>query len=138
MFPSIEYTARVSHFDPKSDYTNFRGFFVLFWIGLAIMVITSMLRNIKDTGYPLRVQVWALLTEDTWQLGLSDLVMVVSTGLSIPLQKLFRRSNGYLRWKKAGMLIQSLFQIGWLVLWVKCVVYYYANALFPQYRTDSV
>ena len=102
------------------------------------MVITSMLRNIKDTGYPLRVQVWALLTEDTWQLGLSDLVMVVSTGLSIPLQKLFRRSNGYLRWKKAGMPIQSLFQIGWLVLWVKCVVSYHASALFPQYKTDSV
>ena len=121
LFPTIEYTPRVSHFDPKSEYTNFRGFFVLFWIGLAIMVITTMLRNIKDTGHPLRVQVWALLTENTWQLALSDTAMVVSTGLSLPLQKLFSRSNGWLRWKRAGMPIQSLFQLAWLCLWVKWV-----------------
>lgn len=121
LFPTIEYTARVSHFDPKSEYTNFRGFFVLFWIGLAIMVLTTMLRNIKDTGYPLRVQVWALLTENTWQLALSDIAMVFSTGLSLPLQKLFNGSNGSLRWKRAGMPIQSVFQVAWLGLWVKWV-----------------
>lgn len=85
------------------------------------MVITTMLRNIKDTGHPLRVQVWALLTENTWQLALSDTAMVVSTGLSLPLQKLFSRSNGWLRWKRAGMPIQSLFQLAWLCLWVKWV-----------------
>ncbi|MCJ1372627.1 hypothetical protein MMC20_003852 [Loxospora ochrophaea] len=119
MFPTIDYDARVSYFDPKSDYRDFRGFFVLFWIGLAIMVITTFLRNIKDTGYPLRVQVWALLTANTWQLGLSDLVMVVSTGLSLPLQKICRQSNSWLAWKKAGMPIQSCFQVLWLWLWVK-------------------
>ena len=119
LFPTIDYSARVSHFDPKSEYRDFRGFFVLFWIGLAIMVITTMLRNIKDTGYPLRVTVWALLTANTWQLAASDLVMVMATGLSLPLQKLFRRSNGWLRWSNAGVIIQSIFQIAWLVLWVK-------------------
>ncbi|KAI4209070.1 MAG: hypothetical protein LQ351_007966 [Letrouitia transgressa] len=79
IFPTVEYAARVSHFDPKSDYRDFRGFFVLFWIGLAIMVITTMLRNIKDTGFPFRVGVWALLVEKTWQLALSDGAMVAST-----------------------------------------------------------
>ncbi|KAI4134850.1 MAG: hypothetical protein LQ347_001174 [Umbilicaria vellea] len=132
LFPTIEYTARVSHFDPKSEYTNFRGFFVLFWIGLAIMVITTMLRNIKDTGYPLRVQVWALLTENTWQLALSDLAMVLSTGLSLPLQHLFNRSNGSLGWKRAGMPIQSAFQLAWLGLWVKWVASKKADALLSS------
>lgn len=122
LFPTIDYAARVSHFDPKSDYKDFRGFFVLFWIGLAIMVLTTMLRNIKDTGYPLRVQVWALLTANTWQLGLSDIVMIASTGLSLPMQRLFRRSNGWLRWINCGMLIQSVFQVAWLGLWVKYVI----------------
>lgn len=42
MFPSIAYEERVSHFDPNSSYSNFRGFFVLFWIGLAIMILTTM------------------------------------------------------------------------------------------------
>lgn len=124
LFPSIDYAARVSHFDPKSDYRDFRGFFVLFWIGLAIMVLTTMLRNIKDTGYPLRVRVWALLTANTWQLGFSDLVMVGSTGLSLPLQRIFRRSNGWLRWANCGVAIQSVFQVAWLALWVKYYLFY--------------
>ncbi|KLP20231.1 acyl-CoA sterol acyltransferase [Fusarium fujikuroi] len=62
IFPTIEFASRVSHFDPESDYRDFHGFFNLFWIGLAIMGITSMLRNLKDTGFPLRVQIWGLFT----------------------------------------------------------------------------
>lgn len=118
MFPTIDYAARVSHFDPKSDYRDFRGFFVLFWIGLAIMVITTMLRNIKDTGFPFRVGVWALLTERVWQLALSDGAMIVSTSLSLPLHKLFRNSKKWLWWEKAGMPIQSVYQAAWFTLWV--------------------
>lgn len=119
MFPTVEYAARVSHFDPRSEYSDFRGFFVLFWIGLAIMVITTMLRNIKDTGYPLRHQMFDLLTTKTWELGLSDGAMVLSTGISVPFQMLCRRSKGWLRWENLGMPLQSIFQLGWLVLWVK-------------------
>ncbi|KAI9679867.1 MAG: hypothetical protein M1817_004881 [Caeruleum heppii] len=116
LFPTIDYAARVSHFDRNSDYRDFRGFFSLFWIGLAIMVITTMLRNVKDTGHPLRRQIWSLLTEKVWQLGLSDLAMVASTGVSLPLQ-LWVRRNG-LRWSRGGMAIQSLYQLAWLVFWV--------------------
>ena len=119
MFPTVEYAARLSHFDPRSEYRDFRGFFVLFWIGLAIMVITTMLRNIKDTGYPLRHHMFDLLTTKTWELGLSDAAMVLSTGVSVPFQMLCRKSKGWLRWENLGMPIQSIFQIGWLVLWVK-------------------
>ncbi|KAI4177023.1 MAG: hypothetical protein LQ343_000503 [Gyalolechia ehrenbergii] len=118
LFPTIDYAARVSHFDPKSDYRDFRGFFVLFWIGLAIMVITTMLRNIKDTGFPFRAGVWSLLTERVSQLALSDGAMVLSTSLSLPLHKLFRNSKGWLRWENGGMAIQSIYQAAWLVLWV--------------------
>ncbi|KAI4179315.1 MAG: hypothetical protein L6R41_007911 [Letrouitia leprolyta] len=118
LFPTIDYAARVSHFDPKSDYRDFRGFFVLFWIGLAIMVITTMLRNIKDTGFPFRAGVWSLLTERVWQLALSDGAMVLTTALSLPLHKMFRNSKGWLRWERGGMAIQSIYQAAWLVLWV--------------------
>ncbi|KAF6237143.1 hypothetical protein HO173_004611 [Letharia columbiana] len=118
IFPTVEYAARVSHFDPRSEYRDFRGFFVLFWIGLAIMVITTMLRNIKDTGYPLRHHMFDLLTTKTWELALSDGAMVLSTGVSVPFQMLCRRSKGWLRWENLGMPIQSIFQLGWLVLWV--------------------
>ena len=82
------------------------------------MVITTMLRNIKDTGLPLRVRPWALLTANTWQLGLSDMAMVASTVISLPLQKLFRRGNGILRWATLGMPIHSTFQAAWFLLWI--------------------
>ncbi|KAH8815941.1 sterol o-acyltransferase-like protein [Xylogone sp. PMI_703] len=121
LFPTIEYASRVSHFDPKSDYHDFQGFFVLFWIALTIMAITTMLRNIKDTGYPMRVQIWHLFTVKVWELGVADALMVASTAISLPLQKLFRSSFGKsigLRWFGGGMFIQSVYQVVWLAFWV--------------------
>ncbi|KAI0160030.1 MBOAT-domain-containing protein [Hypoxylon sp. FL1284] len=118
IFPTIEYASRVSHFDPESDYRDFHGFFNLFWIGLAIMGITSMLRNYKDTGYPLRVQIWTLFTVKLWHLAIADFLMVASTTVTLPLHKTFRVSDGALTWKKGGMAIQSIYQVVWLAFWV--------------------
>jgi len=118
MFPTVEYSSRVSHFDPRSEYHDFRGFFVLFWVALAIMAITSMLRNYKETGFPLVISQWDLFTQDIWWLGLSDLTMTATTYLCIPLQKLHMRSTGNFRWNKGGIIIQSIFQALWLSMWV--------------------
>ncbi|KAL9619003.1 MAG: hypothetical protein Q9160_006324 [Pyrenula sp. 1 TL-2023] len=117
-FHRINYTPRVSHFDPQSDYRDFRGFFILFWIGLFIMVLTTFLRNIKDTGYPLRASMWKILSKNVVQLGFSDGAMVLSTGLSVRLQKMYRNGPEYLRWRRAGIVAQSLYQVLWLALWV--------------------
>ncbi|KAI1399443.1 MBOAT-domain-containing protein [Hypoxylon fuscum] len=117
LFPTIEYASRVSHFDPESDYRDFHGFFNLFWIGLAIMGITTMLRNYKDTGYPLRVQIWTLFTVKLWHLGIADFLMVASTAITLPLHKICR-SQGGLTWDRGGMAIQSIYQVGWLSFWV--------------------
>lgn len=116
IFPTVEYVDRVSHFDPRSDYHDFRGFFVLFWIGLAIMVITSMLRNLTETGTPFRMRQWEHFKEKVWELGLVDGAMVGSTALSLPLQRLFLR-GGALRWSQLGMAIQSIYQAIWLAFW---------------------
>lgn len=117
MFPTTNYVERVSHFDPDSDYHDFRGFFVLFWIGLAIMVITSMLRQVKETGYPFQIRQWNLFREKIWELGLVDGAMVGSTAVALPLQKLFLNGKGPLRWSQLGMAIQSIYQVVWLSFW---------------------
>ncbi|RMZ66500.1 sterol o-acyltransferase [Pyrenophora seminiperda CCB06] len=116
MFPTIDYVGRVSHFDPDSDYHDFRGFFVLFWIGLAIMVITSMLRNLTETGYPLQIRQWALFKEKIVELGLVDFAMAFSTALCLPIQKLFLKEGSF-RWHTSGMAIQSVLQAIWLAFW---------------------
>ncbi|KAK4114859.1 MBOAT-domain-containing protein [Canariomyces notabilis] len=120
IFPTIEFASRVSHFDPSSDYRDFHGFFNLFWIGLAIMAITTMLRNIKDTGYPLRVQIWGLFTVKLWHLAIADFLMVASTAVALPLHRLFRAApaGSALTWAKAGVAIMSVYQVLWLALWI--------------------
>ncbi|KAI0847220.1 MBOAT, membrane-bound O-acyltransferase family-domain-containing protein [Daldinia vernicosa] len=118
IFPTTEFASRVSHFDPESDYRDFHGFFNLFWIGLAIMGITTMLRNYKDTGYPLRVQIWTLFTVKLSHLAVADFSMVASTAVSFSLHKLFRSSQGPLRWNKGGRAIQSIYQVVWLAFWI--------------------
>lgn len=120
IFPTIEFASRVSHFDPNSDYRDFHGFFNLFWIGLAIMAITTMLRNIKDTGYPMRLQIWSLFTVKLWHLGLADFAMVASASGVLPLQLLVRKAKAKsaMTWAKGGMALQSVYQVTWMAFWI--------------------
>ena len=118
LFPTIEYASRVSHFDPNSDYRDFQGFYVLFWIALTIMAVTTMLRNVKDTGHPMRVQIWQLFTVKVWELALADGLMVATTAISLPLHKMFRRRVLGLQWAGSGMAIQSIYQTSWFAFWV--------------------
>jgi hypothetical protein len=118
-FPTINYAARVSHFDPDSDYRDFRGFFVLFWIGLGILVITTMLRNVKETGYPFVFRQRQLFVENIFEMAVSDAAMATTTLLTVPLHKLYASSTGWLRWKKGGVWVQTIFQAAWLVYWVE-------------------
>ncbi|KAK4554918.1 Sterol O-acyltransferase 2 (Sterol-ester synthase 2) [Recurvomyces mirabilis] len=120
LFPTVDYQSRLSYFDPKSDYTDFRGFFNLFWVGLAIMGITAMLRTLKETGYLLNFTQWPLFTENLGELAASDVLMCSSTALALPLHLLFKSAGarGVLRWELGGMVVQSLFQVTWVVCWL--------------------
>ena len=118
MFPTVEYQHRLSHFNPRSEYTDFRGFYVLFWIGLGIMVIVSMLRSVRETGYPLQWTQWPLFVENIWELAASDLVMVASTAVNMPLHRLYNETWRWLLWEKGGMAVQSLVQAVWLYAWI--------------------
>jgi sterol O-acyltransferase len=107
----------VSYFDPTSEYANFTGFFVLFWIGLAIMALTAALRNFKETGSFFSIQQWPLFTENIYELAVSDALMSASTALSLPMHFVFKRSKGWLRWSRGGMVVQSVYQLAWLLFW---------------------
>ncbi|TQS38239.1 hypothetical protein Golomagni_01261 [Golovinomyces magnicellulatus] len=121
LFPSIEYASRVSHFDPQSNYRDFQGFYVLFWVALTIMVITTALRNVKDTGYPVRVEIWRLFTVKVWELAYADGLMIATTVVSLLLHQFLRSKPGKkigLRWHVGGMAIQSAYQLVWFSFWV--------------------
>lgn len=119
LFHTINYTPRTSHFDPQSDYSDFRGFFVLFWMGLAIMVITTAFKNIKETGYPLRAALYEELAENVVSLAIADVCMVGSTVFSLYLHRKFRASHGLLQWRRGGIWVQSIYQAVWLVVFTE-------------------
>lgn len=120
IFPTVEFASRLSHFDPESDYRDFHGFFNLFWIGLAIMGITTMLRNMKDTGFPLRRQIWSLFTVKLWHLAIADFLMVASTAASLLLHRWVRKApaDSFWTWQRGGMAVQSIYQCLWLCVWI--------------------
>lgn len=80
------------------------------------MVITTMLRNLKENGYPLFIRQWELFTEKVWELAICDGAMVASTAVSLVLHKSI--NQGVFRWSSTGMLLQSLYQAIWLLFWV--------------------
>lgn len=82
------------------------------------MVITAMLRNLKENGNLLIIHQWHLFTENIWELAISDALMVGSTALALPLHLVFASSKGLLRWNKLGIVVQSLFQAAWLGYWI--------------------
>ena len=83
------------------------------------MVISTMLRNIKDTGYPFLFRQRHLFLENLWEMGASDFFMSLSTMLCLPLHRVYRTSRGFLRWKRGGIWVQSTFQAIWLLYWVQ-------------------
>ena len=116
LFPTIEFASRVSHFDPRSDYRDFHGFFNLFWIGLAIMGITTMLRNTKDTGFPLQIKIWSLFTVKLWHLAVADFTMVATTSVSMLIHDFSRRASPDSPWTwKKGLGLPFLWLIPWCV-----------------------
>lgn len=116
MFPTVDYESRVSHFDPQSQYHDFRGFFALFWIGLFIMVLTTALRNLKETGQIVRTSIFSLFALAPAELALAELLMALSTIICLHLQRMFQRNN--VSWSKTGYLMQHAIQSLWLGVWV--------------------
>lgn len=82
------------------------------------MVITTMLRNWKETGNLFNISQLDLFTENIWELALSDLLMAGSIMLTLPVHKIYASSNGFLRWSKGGVVVQSILQAAWLLYWV--------------------
>lgn len=87
------------------------------------MVITTMLRNLRETGYPLGMRQWGLFTANIYELAASDGAMVGSTAIILPLHKLYKNTNGWLAWNRGGMIVQSIFQAIWLLHWVSYVFF---------------
>jgi len=86
------------------------------------MLLTSALRNWKDTGTVLRTSIFSLFAHGPLELGIADLMMCLSTGFCLPLQQMY--AQGEMSWGKGGHILQHGLQSVWLGVWVYLPFYF--------------
>lgn len=84
------------------------------------MIITTVAKNVRETGFLLRVNMWDILTANVCSMAAVDFFMVATTGFSYTIHNIIRDSgaNGWLRWSKGGIWVQSFYELVWLGFWI--------------------
>ncbi|KAL9108559.1 MAG: hypothetical protein Q9227_006645 [Pyrenula ochraceoflavens] len=116
-FSDLVFTRQFTAFDrqnPTGAESPFHGFFTLFWIGVALMLVKVAANNWRAYGSILgRNEMLKLMTRrDLVVLGLSDGVLCGSTIFCLVLQKLVAKD--YLSWNRSGWITQNIWQTFYL------------------------
>ncbi|OQE42393.1 hypothetical protein PENCOP_c004G04436 [Penicillium coprophilum] len=119
-FQDLTFTQQLSTFQNlRTTAPQFHGFFVLFWIGVTLMLFRLAANNWRTYG-----SIWGkneiirlMLDKDVMVLGLTDLLLCWSTGFCLLLQRVVLK--GYIRWNGLGWIIQNIWQTTYLgvVIW---------------------
>lgn len=113
----IAFAPRKSHFDlgnEQSGSNDFRGFFTLFWISMFLFAVSTYIRSIEATGSPLPFAFASMFSQDAITLAITDAIMVLSTGLSVPFAKAI--SKGWIKYYWFGLVLQHLWQTALLAM----------------------
>ena len=119
----LVFTRRFSTFDrqnPSNYESPFFGFFTLFWLGMAGMLLQVAAKNWRAHGSILgQNEIFKLMfSKDLFVLGVTDGVLCGSTAFGLMLHKLI--AKGWLTWGGSGYIIENLWQmfyIGAFVGW---------------------
>ncbi|WFD30496.1 sterol O-acyltransferase [Malassezia sp. CBS 17886] len=91
---SVTHVPRISLLDRNnlaSSHDPFRGFYTLFWIIVALLVLNAFLISLQSSGQLLSLTFAALMGRDACILALSDAALVSSTFLCVALVKAMHR-----------------------------------------------
>jgi sterol O-acyltransferase len=110
-FSDLVFTRRFTAFDrqnPDASTSPFHGFFTLFWLGIALMLVKVAGNNWKTYGSVFgRNEILKLMFHhDVLVLGISDGVLCGSTGVCLFLQ--LAVFKGWLSWDRSGWIIQHV------------------------------
>ncbi|KAB8345837.1 hypothetical protein FH972_022892 [Carpinus fangiana] len=122
----LVFTRRFTTFDgrnPSSSDSPFKGFFVLFWLCMGMMLLRVAAYNWRTFGSVLgRNEVMTMMfSKDVIVLGITDGVMTLATVFGVGLQHVILR--GYLSWDRSGWIIQNLWQIFYLAAIIGWTLY---------------
>ena len=120
----VSFKPRHSHFDRFNEHSSrdqFRGFFTLFWVCLALFVLNTFYTSFASTGKVLSLTFATLFSRDAWMLALSDGVLITSLFICVPFANVCRR--GWVRYWPTAVVFQHLWQAGLLGAVIKWARY---------------
>lgn len=82
-------------------------------MSMFLSAVSTYVRSIDATGKPLPFDFLHLFSRDALNLALSDLALVLSTGLCVPFALAIK--NGYIRYYWTGVVIQHVWQMSLLL-----------------------
>ncbi|KAM4065935.1 MBOAT, membrane-bound o-acyltransferase family protein [Hirsutella rhossiliensis] len=116
-FSGLVFTQQFSAFDPQNvaaANSPFHGFYVLFWLAVALFVFKISADNWRQHGTPLGSSdiMKTMFRRDVVVLLVSDGIMCALTGVSWVIQKFV--FYGYLHWDSGGWIIQNIWQTAFI------------------------
>ncbi|CAL5874884.1 uncharacterized protein PFLUO_LOCUS9186 [Penicillium psychrofluorescens] len=117
LFRDLKFTRQLSTFDrqnPTFSSSQFHGFFVLFWLGVVLLLVKVAANNwrIYGTLWGKNEILCLMFHKDVLVLGVTDLVLCWSPTLCLVLQ--WAVFKGYLRWSRTGWIVQNIWQATYL------------------------
>lgn len=119
----LVFTRRFTTFDrlnPSNTESPFQGFYVLFWLAMALLLVRVCAKNYRDHGSILGENqlLRMMFGRELISLAIMDSIMFIATAFGLGLQKIIVK--GYLSWDRSGWIIQNLWQtlyLGAVVGW---------------------
>jgi sterol O-acyltransferase len=110
----LVYTRQFTTFDrqnPRASQSPFHGFFTLFWLAMALLLLKIAAQNYKNQGSVFgRSEILHLMVDrDLVLLLATDGIMCLATCVSFLLQRAI--ASNWLTWSRSGWAIQSLWEI---------------------------
>jgi sterol O-acyltransferase len=117
----LVFTRQFTTFDrqnPRGAQSPFHGFFTLFWLSMALLLLKIGAQNWKNQGSVFgKAEILHLMVDrDLFVMLSSDAMMCLSTVFGFLLQKAI--AKGYLNWDKSGWIIQSLWEMWFTGSWI--------------------
>ena len=122
----LVFTRRFSTFDrqnPASYDSPFFGFFTLFWLGMALMLVQVAAKNYRAYGSILgKNEIFRLMfSRELLALGITDGVLCASTSFGFILHKFI--AKGWLDWGTSGYIIENVWQTFFVFAFVSWTFY---------------
>lgn len=122
----LVFTRQFTTFDRQNEsaaQSPFHGFFTLFWISMALLLVRIAAKNYKTKGsvFGDAEILHLMIDRDLFVMLALDATMCVATSFGFFLHKAI--AAGYLTWNGAGWIVQSLWQLVftitviWMTFW---------------------